>query len=129
MRLWKTTNKFLALLPEKVWFVVWIDLLVKEKVANLSKNFLFFSFFSFFICFIFEFCILHFSFILYFFYKVLRILSIEEMNELFYSLQKECASQVAQIAPTWEDIVARQAQTSTSQQAYDFEGGESFQQQ
>ena len=50
-------------------------------------------------------------------------MSNEEMNELFYSLQQECASRATQIAPTWEDIVARQAQTFTSQQAYNFEGG------
>ena len=50
-------------------------------------------------------------------------MSNEEINELFYGLQKECASRAAQIAPTWEDIVARQTQTSSSQQAYNFEGG------
>ena len=72
---------------------VWIDILAKEKFANLSKNFLFFSFLVF-ICFLFEFCILNFSFILYFFlfYQVLSIMSNEEMNELFYGLQKECVS-------------------------------------
>ena len=53
-------------------------------------------------------------------------MSNEEMNELFYGLQKECVSRAAQIAPTWEDIVVRQAQTSTSQQAYNFEGGNHF---
>ena len=75
---------------------VWIDILAKDKFANLSKNFLFFYFLVF-ICFLFEFCILHFSFLLYFFLfdKVLSIMSNEEMNELFYNLQKECASQAA----------------------------------
>ena len=50
----------------------------------------------------------------------------EEMNELFYSLQNEYASQVAQIAPTWEEIVVRQAQTSISQEGYNFRGVNSF---
>ena len=54
------------------------------------------------------------------------MMSNEEINELFYNLQKECASRVAQITPTWEDIVVSQAQTSTSQQAYNFEGGNRF---
>ena len=34
------------------------------------------------------------------------------MNELFYSPQREFASRAAQIAPTWEDTVSRQAQAS-----------------
>ena len=43
-------NKFLALLPGKVRFGVWIDILAKEKFPNLSKKkkksflFLFFLF-------------------------------------------------------------------------------------
>ena len=53
-------------------------------------------------------------------------MSNEEINELFYSLQKECASRAAQIAPTWEDIDARQAQTSTNQQVCNFGGVNSF---
>ena len=72
-------------LSGKVWFGVWICTLKKDKFANLRKKFLFFSFLVF-ICFIFEFCILHFSFILHLFYKVLSIMSNKEMNELFYSL-------------------------------------------
>ena len=48
------------------------------------------------------------------------------MNELFYSLQREFASRAAQIAPTWEEIVASQAQTSTSQEGYNFGGVNSF---
>ena len=53
-------------------------------------------------------------------------MSNEEINELFYTLQQEIASRASQIAPTWEDIVTRQAQNSTSQQAYNFEGGNHF---
>ena len=53
-------------------------------------------------------------------------MSNEEMNELFYTLQQEFASRATQIAPTWEDIVERQAKTSTSQQAYNFERGNHF---
>ena len=53
-------------------------------------------------------------------------MSNEEINELFYNLKKECASQAAQIEPTWENIVARKTQTSTSQQAYNFGGVNSF---
>ena len=59
----KIVNKFLAPLLGKVRFGVWIDILAKEKFANLSKNFLFIFSFSF----LFEFCILQFSFIMYFF--------------------------------------------------------------
>ena len=64
MHLQKIVNKFLAPLLGKVRFGVWIDILAKEKFANLSKNFLFIFSFSF----LFEFCILKFSFIMYFFY-------------------------------------------------------------
>ena len=40
-------NKFLVSLG-KVWFGVWIDILVKKKFADLSINFLFlFLFFSY----------------------------------------------------------------------------------
>ena len=59
----KIASKFLASLPGKVWFSVWIDILAKDKFANLSKNFIFFLVF---ICFLFEFCTLHFYlFLLY----------------------------------------------------------------
>ena len=54
-RLRKIANKLLASLSGKVQFGVWIDILAKEKFANLSKNFLFFSYI--FSCFLFEFCI------------------------------------------------------------------------
>ena len=53
-------------------------------------------------------------------------MSNEEINELFYTLQQEFSSRATQIAPTWEVIFARQAQTSTSQQTYNFEGGNYF---
>ena len=49
-------------------------------------------------------------------------MSTEEINELFYNLQKEFASRVVQREPIWEDILPRQGQTSTSQQAYNFRG-------
>ena len=80
----KIANKFLVPLSGKVWFGVWIDILTKEKFANLTKNFLFFSCF-FFVSYL---NFVYFIFILFcnFFYKVLSIASNEEMNELFYSL-------------------------------------------
>ena len=53
-------------------------------------------------------------------------MSNEEINELFYNLQKEFASRVAQREPTWEDILSRQAQASMSQQAYNFERANYF---
>ena len=53
---------------------------------------------------------------------MLSIVSNEEMDELFYTLQKEFASRVTQRAPSWEYIVERQAQASMSQQAYNLEG-------
>ena len=79
----KIANKFLAPLIGKVWFGVWIDILPKEKFANLNKKFLLFSCFYLFLI-----CILYTSIFFYFvfFYKVLSIMSNEEMNELFYSL-------------------------------------------
>ena len=52
-------------------------------------------------------------------------MSNEEINKLFYSLQKEIVSRVTQREPKLEDIVARRAPTSTSQQAY-FEGANYF---
>ena len=104
--------------------MVWIDILGKEKFANLSKKILLFSCFYLFLISIL--CTSFFFYFVHFFYKVLNIMSNEEMNELFYSLQQEFASRVAQIAPTGEEIVARQAQTSTSQQAYNFGGVNSF---
>ena len=60
------SNKFLAPLPGKVRFGVWIDILVKEKFPNLSKIFFFFFLFLFvsylyFVYFIFSF-VLYFSF-------------------------------------------------------------------
>ena len=53
-------------------------------------------------------------------------MSNEEKNELFYSLQKEFAFRVTQREQKLEDIVARQAPTSTSQKAYNFEGANYF---
>ena len=73
------------------YVLVWIDILEKEKFVNLSKNFIFlFYFVSYldFVYFIFFFPL----FCIYFFYKVLSIMSNEEINELFYNLQQECAS-------------------------------------
>ena len=49
VRLWKIANKFLVSLPGKVRFGVWIVILEKEKFANLSKDFLFFSCFYLFL--------------------------------------------------------------------------------
>ena len=49
-----------------------------------------------------------------------------EINEFFYTLRNHFASHTAQREPTWEEIVTRQAQTSISQQAYNFEGGNHF---
>ena len=50
-------NKFLASLSWKVRFSVRIDILAKEKFANLSKKFIFFSYFYLFLI-----CILYTSF-------------------------------------------------------------------
>ena len=113
----KIANKFLASLTRKVRFGVWIDILAKKKFANLSKNFLFFSFFYF--------NFVYFIFLLFcdFFYKMLSIMLNEE---IFYSLQQEFAYHTSQIAPTWEEIIERQAQASTSQPAYNFGGVNSF---
>ena len=55
------SHKFLASLLGEVRFGVWIDILEKEKFANLSKNFLFlFSFVSY----------LYFVYFIFFFYFV-----------------------------------------------------------
>ena len=47
MRLWKIGNKFLVPFLGKVQFGVWIDILAKEKFANLRKKFPFFFLFLF----------------------------------------------------------------------------------
>ena len=57
---------------------------------------------------------------------VLSIMSDEVINELFYTLQKEFSPCIIQREPTWEDISARQAQASLSQQDFNFEGGNYF---
>ena len=62
----KSNNKFLAPLSGNVQFCVWIDILAKEKFANLSNKFLLlFSFLSYlyFVYFFF------FSFLLYFSFR------------------------------------------------------------
>ena len=48
-------------LPRTILFGVWIDILAKEKFANLSKK-LFFSYFYFFLI-----CILYISFFFFYF--------------------------------------------------------------
>ena len=99
------------------WYsLVWINILEKEKFGNLRKKISYFLLFLIWILHISFF----FLFFLHFFCKVLRIMSNEEINELFYSLQQEFASRAAQIAPTWDDIVPMQAQTPMSQQVYNF---------
>ena len=93
--------------------MVWFGLIFWQKRSLLIRAKIFFSFLVF-ICFLFEFCKLHFSFLLYIyiyiycfllFYKVLSIMSNEEMNELFYSLQQEFTSRATQIAPTWDEML------------------------
>ena len=54
-------NKFLAPLPRKVLFGVWIDILAKEKFSNLNKKFI-----SYFHLFMFVASLLHFIYFLFF---------------------------------------------------------------
>ena len=49
-------------------------------------------------------------------------MSNEEINELFYTLQREFASRVTQRTTTWEEIIERQLQALVSQQEYNFKG-------
>ena len=49
-------------------------------------------------------------------------MSDEAINEFFYTLQKHYASHTTQRESTWENFAPMQAQASVSQQAYNFEG-------
>ena len=53
---------------------------------------------------------------------MLNIVFNEEINELFYTLQREFDSRVTQRTPTWEEIVEKKVQALVSQQEYNFEG-------
>ena len=47
-------------------------------------------------------------------------MSDEEINEFFYTFRNHFASHTFQRESTWEEIIARQAQASMSQQVYNF---------
>ena len=46
----------------------------------------------------------------------------ESINEFFYTLRNHYASHMTQREPTWEDSTIMQAQAPVSQQVYNFEG-------